>query len=87
MKIKRNLVSLGQFAPRSVHVGNLVNEMILRKGFLCVLLYSLINIILLPVHIHVSITWRMDNGPVRDRISIDVVLPYFKNNNKPRRRQ
>jgi hypothetical protein len=64
--------------------GNLVDEMILGEGFL---LFSLIHIILLPVHIHISITWRMDNGPVRDRISNDIVLSHFKNNNKPRIRQ
>jgi hypothetical protein len=54
------------FAPRSVHVGFLMDSMAQRQVFSCQ--FSLVNVIPTLLHIHSYIIWWMDNGPVSDPV-------------------
>jgi hypothetical protein len=58
-----------EFAPRSVHMGFMVNNLALGQVFFQVLWISPVNIIPPWLHIHLCIIWGIDSGAVTDLVS------------------
>jgi hypothetical protein len=73
-QLRRLVVGFSQrrpkFAPRSVHVGSVVDIVVLGQVFLRVLRFSSVHIIPPLLHIHSYITWGMDTGPERGPVPV-----------------
>jgi hypothetical protein len=65
---RRLLTAETRFAPRSVHVGFVVEKVALGKIFLPVFRFFPVSIIPPLLHIYSCIIWGLDKGPIRGQV-------------------